>query len=312
VRSRPLEMDALLFQTRDGFVVLSDAAGPAGQAYDTLALTMKHPGALLCSGMRSVFVRTLNGHFAAAEREAREFYERDRARNMAATGTFELQMIMLSMLRGDHEQASTLIERMGERSPNVPWFESARAREHAFAGRRAEAESQLRRLARDRYRQVEERHGHSCLGAYFMLAETCAELGDARLVGELYECMLPYKRLMASPFLGTIWHGSMIYALGLAATVLGRIDSAVHYYEGALALARSQLSPPMIAMAQERLGSVLLQHERDTTRGAELVARALETGERLGMQDVVRRARRWAGRVQCAPDRESHPPPNGG
>jgi hypothetical protein len=64
-------------------------------------------------------------------------------------------------------------------------------------------------------------------------------------------------------------------------------------------------------MAQERLGSVLLQHERDTARGAELVARALETGERLGMQDVVRRARRWAGRVQCAADRESHPAPNG-
>jgi hypothetical protein len=294
VRSRPLEMDALLFQTRSGFVTLDPNATPAGEAYDALATSMKHPGALFNVGIRSVFVRALNGAFDAAEREAREFYERDRARNMGAEGTFELQMIMLGMLRGDHELAMAMVQRMASRHANVPWIECALLRQHAFSGRRAEAELQLDMIANTNYRSFEQQHEHSCLGAYFLVAEACAELGAARHAADLYERILPYKKLVAAPFLGTIWHGSMTYALGLAAAAAGRWARAQRHFEVALAIAQSLASPPMIAMTQERLGTVLLQPGSDgnAARGSELLARAAAGAERLGMRDVLRRCRR--------------------
>ncbi|HMI90897.1 MAG TPA: hypothetical protein VK509_06010, partial [Polyangiales bacterium] len=300
VRSRPLEMDALLFETRSGFVTLDPSATPAGEAYDALAGTMKHPGALVNVGIRSVFVRALNGAFDLAEREAREFYQRDRARNMGAEGTFELQMIMLGMLRGDHELATTMVQQMAARYPNVPWLECALVREHAYAGRRAEAEQQFELVA-GRYERLERHHEHSCLGAYFLLAEACAELGDARRAAELYDRMLPYKKLIAAPFLGTIWHGSMTYALGLAAAARGRLDLGQRHFEVALAIAQGLASPPLIAMTQERLGAVLLQtgNDGDAARANELLMRAADGAQRLGMRDVARRS----GHLLRAPDR---------
>ena len=47
---------------------------------------MKHPGALFRGGIRAVSVLTLIGEFEQAEQFARQFYERDMARNMDAQG----------------------------------------------------------------------------------------------------------------------------------------------------------------------------------------------------------------------------------
>jgi len=297
VRSRPIEMVALLFQTRGCFVTRDfTGAGAAGAAYDALAETMKHPGALFCVGIRSVFVHALYGAFELAERQAREFYERDRARNMGATGTFEVQMIMLGMLRGEHELALAKIRSMLDRYPNIPWLECALVRQHALLGRRADAQQQLGMLAIASYRRLEQLHEHSCLGAYVLLAEACDELGDARHAAALYERMLPYEQLMVSSFIGTIWQGSMAHALGLVAVVLERWESAQRHFEAALAIAEGLGSPPLCALTQERLGALLMQRGQggDAARGAELVARAVETAERLGMQDILRRSRRSA------------------
>ena len=295
VRSRPLEMNALMFQTRDGFVLLDPAATPAGKAYDALAATMKHPSALLLAGIRTVFVHALSGAFPLAERQAREFYERDRTRNMGAEGTFELQQIMLGMLRGEHEGTAALVRRMRERTPDLSWLDCALARQHAFSGQRAEAELRLDALAGAGYRRVEQSHEHSCLGAYYLLAEACAELGDARRAAELHARMLPYERFMATSFLGTTWQGSMVHALGLLETLLQRWDKAQRRFEIAMMIGKGLGSPPLTALAQERLGVLLIQRGQgaEAARGAELLADAVETAERLGMHDILRRSRRF-------------------
>ncbi|HKP63436.1 MAG TPA: AAA family ATPase [Polyangiales bacterium] len=289
VRSRPLELDALNFQARDQFKLLDFVASKMnGDLYDAISATMKHPGALFRSGIRAVVIHMLRGDFARAERDARQFYERDSARNLGAAGTFELQLIMLGMLRGDHDAAIATIRQMAARRPDVPWLECALAREFAFSGRRSEAALLLAALASDGYRRVTDYHQHSSLGAMFLLAEACGELGDARHAEELYPLLLPHEHLMVSPFLGTIWQGSVAHALGMLSVAAARWEQAARHFERALSTARRVGSPPLIAISLHRYAQVLRRGRNGVrARGAELLGEARAIAERIGMQDIA-------------------------
>ena len=100
---------------------------------------------------------------------------------------------MLGLLRGDHPAALEAFGALAARRPNVAWFECAVARELAASGRHAEARVMLEALAADGYRRLTENYELATLGGYFMLAEVCAELGDAGRAAELYARMLPTR-----------------------------------------------------------------------------------------------------------------------
>jgi len=291
VRSRPLEIDALNFETRDQFELLEFADAKAtGDLQDAMAAAMKHPGALFRSGIRSVFIDLVRGKFANAERDARRFYERDAARNLGAAGTFELQLIMLGILRGDHDAAIAMIRQMAARRPNVAWLDCALARELAFSDRRAAASGILTALASDGYRRITDYHQHSTLGALFHLAEACGELGDAERAGELYQLLMPHEQRMVAAFLGTIWQGSVAHALGVLSVAMKRRDQAVLHFERALAIARRLGSPPLIAVTLQRYGQLQRQGRNGVrAQGAELLREASATARRIGMDDIARR-----------------------
>lgn len=124
-------------------------------------------------------------------------------------------------------------------------------------------------------------------------ARACAELGDAQRAAEVYDKLLPFEGLLATPYLSTIWQDSAAYALGVLATMLRRWDRAEQHFGRALAAAQSLSSPTMIAPALERHGAMLLQRGRPADRagGLALLQRAAEIAEQVGMRGVLERTR---------------------
>lgn len=292
VRSRPLEIDAQTFQTRNCFEV-NDFAGShaAVVAVDALEANMKHPGMHFRGGIRNVTIMMMLGELNEAERMSRQFYERDAARNIGAGGTFELQSYRLASLRGDHKAALEMLTRIDVRvRGSLAWAQCAMARELALSGDALGARFRLDAFAADDFRRVTDYHELATLACFYLLAETCAALGDRTHAQALYARILPFEEMMAAPFLATVWQGSMAHALGLLAALLEQGLAAQRHFERALAIGTSLVSPPLVAMASERLGALLLSRNvsGDRKRAIELVSRALEIGERIGMQGIVR------------------------
>jgi class 3 adenylate cyclase len=104
----------------------------------------------------------------------------------------------------------------------------------------------------------------------FILAEHCAELGAARHAEPLFRRLLPYAERNAA--LGNAHtYGSVAYALGRLAALLGREKEAEAHFEAALAANRRNRNPLWAAHAQFELARILVG------RGGE----ARDRGERL-------------------------------
>jgi hypothetical protein len=292
VRSRPLEIDALTFQTRNCSEVL-DFAGSheAIVAVDALDANMKHPGSHFRGGMRHVTIMYLLGELNEGERMARQFYERDRTRNIGAQGTFDIQMYRVASLRGDHKAAMEAIARIDARERgNLAWAHCAMAHQLALSGDKLGARFRLDALAADDFRRVTDYHELATLASFYLLAETCAVLGDKVHGQALYTRLQPFEDRMAAPFLSVVWQGTMPHALGCLAMLLEQGLAAERYFERALAIANTLASPPLLAWTAERFGALLLSRNipGDRARGLDLIARANEIAERIGMNGVAR------------------------
>jgi DNA-binding winged helix-turn-helix (wHTH) protein len=292
VRSRPLETDALVFQTRDCFEVLDFAGSHAAVvAADALDANMKHPGSHFRGGMRQVTIMFLLGELDEGERMARQFHERDSGRNIGAQGTFEIQTWRLASLRGDHKAALDALVKIDVREHgNLAWAQCAMARELAFSGDTLGARFRLDALAADNFRRVTDHHELATLACFYALAETCVALGDKMHAQALYTRMQPFENMMAAPFLAVVWQGSMAHALGCLASLLEQGVAAERYFERAIAIGNSLASPPLVAMSAERFGALLLSRNiaGDRARGLDLITRANEIAERIGMKGVAR------------------------
>jgi eukaryotic-like serine/threonine-protein kinase len=140
-------------------------------------------------------------------------------------------------------------------------------------GRLDEARAEFESLARDEFAPVPR--DWNWLPSVFILAENCAELGAVRHAPTLHRLLSPYAQRNAA--LGnTHTYGSVAYALGRLASLLGRLEEAETHFETALAANRKNRNQLWAAHAQFELGRTLMQ------RGGE----ARDRGERL--LDAVR------------------------
>ena len=107
-------------------------------------------------------------------------------------------------------------------------LERARQRPMGFE----EARTEFENLARDEFAQVPR--DWNWLASMFVLADICVDLGEAKHAEVLYRLLAPYSARNA--MLG--WYhtyGSIAFALGRLAALLGRFDEAKAHFETALA-----------------------------------------------------------------------------
>ena len=123
-----------------------------------------------------------------------------------------------------------------------------------------------------------------------LLADACAELGDAPRARRLYDLLLPYEKRHAVAGFGVVHLGSIARGLGLLATQLGRYDEAEGHFETALEAETRCGARPWLVEA--RIGYARMLHERgdvdDRARARALARDARESAVEMGMSALSR------------------------
>ena len=121
---------------------------------------------------------------------------------------------------------------------------------------------------------------------YAIFGELAAAFGDAETAGVVYEAMLPYADLFVCGGAGlTMVEGSVQRYLGLTCFTLGRLDEAVRWLRGAVAVNAREGLAACEALATLDLARALGRRGRsgDRAEASALALVAADVGERLGM-----------------------------
>ena len=123
-------------------------------------------------------------------------------------------------------------------------------------GRPDEARVEFDRLAEGEFRLVQR--DWNWIPSMFVLADVCADLGDAENAEILYRLLSPYASHNA--MLGNVYtYGSVAFALGRLAAVLGRQDDATAHFETALAANRRIRAAVWLGHTQYEFAKALLK-----------------------------------------------------
>ncbi len=158
-------------------------------------------------------------------------------------------------------------------------------------GRVDEARTEFESLAEDAFARVPR--DWNWLASMFVLSEICVDLGEARHAEVLYRLLAPYSARNA--VIG--WYhtyGSVAYALGRLAGLLGRFDDAKAHFETALAAnARMRAATPL-AHTQFELAKLLLARAQgdDAERAHALLGSARRAAEALNLVRVRQKLER--------------------
>ena len=158
-------------------------------------------------------------------------------------------------------------------------------------GRLEEARTEFENLARDEFAQVPR--DWNWLASMFVLADICVDLGEAKHAEVLYRLLAPYSARNA--MLG--WYhtyGSIAFALGRLAALLGRFDEAKAHFETALAANARIRATVALAHTECELAKLLLARAQgdDAERASALIASARRTAEGLNLVRVKLRLER--------------------
>lgn len=118
-----------------------------------------------------------------------------------------------------------------------------------------------------------------------LLAELCAELGDAERAGDLYGALRPYENLCVVLGIRTACRGSVAFYLGLLARSAGRNARAIGHFELAIRANARLRALPLLARAQLALAEALIDRGRaiDLQRAADLLNESGELVRGLGL-----------------------------
>jgi predicted ATPase/class 3 adenylate cyclase len=130
------------------------------------------------------------------------------------------------------------------------------------------------------------------LASIAMVAEVCAELGDANRAARIIEVLLPHRDAYVGDHIA--WGGAVSEYLGRLYTTVGRWDDAELALHDAVAANERVAAAAKAAHSRIDLGELYLQRKRpgDREHGISLLHDALTTVERLGMRAHGDRIRR--------------------
>jgi class 3 adenylate cyclase len=290
-----LELRAHVYRLRD-FLELGDIPEVDRNlaAYERLARELRQPQFLwhipLLRGTRAL----IDGRFSDAERlmeEARAGGER--AQEPVSGMFFVIQDLLLRRHRGsdaDRRHIQDLLPGLGElveRYPTIPAWRCSLASIHAELGNEGEARTVFEQLAGEGFESLPS--DAQWLISLTSLGETAAFLGDSGRAERLYELTEPYKGLTIVAGRAAACYGPVERVLGLLAGTLGHTAEAERHFSSSLALTERMGDRPFIARTSRELAELLLARDGpgDRERALELLARALDTAQEIGMQRLV-------------------------
>jgi eukaryotic-like serine/threonine-protein kinase len=276
-----------------GYLDLGDVARADLEldTYSRLAEDLRMPQHLwhvpLLRGMRA----SMDGRFADAERLAEEARRGgERAQEPLSAQLYTLQMSVMRRHQGRVEEMLPAVREMAERYPAIRAWRLALVSLLADAGRLEEARVEFERLAVHDFDDIPL--DGQWLTAMTRIADACAHVEDAARAATLYEKLLPYADLAVVAGRAASLSGPVSMYLGRLALTMGRPGDAVAHLDRGLELATRMGDRPYAAETAHHLAAALLERGAtgDRERALELLARCLDSAQKMGMRLVIERA----------------------
>jgi len=256
---------------------------------EALAREARNPAARYFTIMYRGMAALLEGRFAEGSQLAQEGLQMGlSALESNALQWFACQQSLVLIYVGGY-QATPPLEEWVERFTGYPLYRVALAHACALGGDLARARAVYDRLSADGFTLPEDGNWGP---AMYLLAQTAEKLGDSAGAALLHERLLPCAGVHAQWGAGIAYVGPLSGALGRTAAILGRLDDAVRHFEDALAGTEALRAWPWLATYQHALARVLLLRGApgDRQRALDLLNRALERAQALGMKPLLEQA----------------------
>jgi hypothetical protein len=299
VLARNIEIDLLLER---GILGAADASI---DALERLSQQLRDVRARPYAHVHRARRAVMEGRWADAERS---IDEADQAAATLDDSTFPLTVggvrFVLALARGRPADLEPELRELATNLPTMPVWEAGLAWIHASKGEQHEASRLLGRLAADQLTRIPRNNMWPITIA--LLAQSCAEIGDASHARPLYDALVPFSELITiSPVAG--YMGPVARLLGVLAETLGDRALAERHLRAALELARGQRMLPMISTIAVDLARVIDASDPESCSEAiDLLAEAERGAAELEMPALAQRARGVAEALP-ARDRERAP-----
>jgi tetratricopeptide (TPR) repeat protein len=188
----------------------------------------------------------------------------------------------LLMEAGRTDEALEVVRPAAETLTWYPFFRCALTEALLEVGDERAARAIYEELAIDGFSALPR--DNEWLFALSLLSPVCAVLGDVEGAETLYRLQLPYADRHAYGH-AEGQAGSVSRALGVLATVLGRLDDAERHYDHAVAMNQGMGARPWVAHTQHDYAKMLLGRDTpgDRERASELLREASATCDDLAM-----------------------------
>jgi DNA-binding CsgD family transcriptional regulator len=235
---------------------------------------------------------TLAGRFAEAEELAAQGLAIGRRAGDQAVKIYYAGIVTtLRFMQGRFGETVELFQDLATRFPPMAVLRTALAAALAEAGRPAEAQAEVERLAASDLAPVRQNPAWSLSLAQLALA--CHHLGDATRAVRMRELLEPYvdRNIATGRFGGLCW-GPAAYFLGLLDLTLGRPEQAMGRFAHAAELTGRMQARPMLAMCRDGQARALLALDRpgDRPQARALLEQAVATAQQLGIHGLGERA----------------------
>jgi tetratricopeptide (TPR) repeat protein len=208
---------------------------------------------------------------------------------VTAAQYYAIQLLVVRREQGRMGELEQAARQLTDANPARPAWRAALATTLWESDRLEEARAEFDRLAAREFTDI-PRDG-DWITTMMLLGDVCAAVGDKARAPLLYRALLPYADVNVVAGLGVACLGPAARVLGKLAATGGRRDAAERHFEHALELSRRLKAPVLVARTQLDFASAVGQRNR----AEELISKAAETAERLGLSAVARQAARLRG-----------------
>ena len=257
-------------------------------AFTRLAEELRQPRYLWWATLYRAMRVLLVGDFAEGERLAGEAVAiGQRAQGSDAAQAFGVHMFTIRRELGGLEDLVAATEALSAEHQAMPSWRCGLVLLLADGGRVPAAQRELADLAARGFTDLPR--DITWLVSMALLAETAALLGDRACAAVLYDLLAPYAERCVVFGYGLACWGSVSRHLGLLATTLSRWEEATGHFERALIVNRGMGARPWVAHVEHDYAVMLLARAAagDRERAFDLVTRALDTAQELGMKRLV-------------------------
>jgi DNA-binding SARP family transcriptional activator len=271
-----------------------DRADADRASVERWAVESRRPFFAGIAAMRRAERALLEGRYGDAEEEAGAMLAAAASESADFIAGYGAQLLLLRRDQGRLAEIDALVAGQLAAAPHVPAWQVAQAVVDNGLGRRSGARHRLTTLAANRVAALPR--DWLWLLTTALLADVCADTGEAGAATELHAALLPFSGKVAVLGHGIAATGAVDGPLGRLEAMLGMPDAAERHLAAAMALNRRIGAAPALTRAQLGYAELLLGRGEpgDRATAAALLDKAASAVVRLGMiglEPAVRQAR---------------------